>query len=808
MKNFKINLLALSILLVATACTQRSDLSPTGRIVKPANTDWVFYYYPVRDRNIKAEIPPFAKPEFDVSAWKRVALPHTWSTYETTGELHPYIKSPGPADNPYWWNGIGVYRKVFKVDGKHKGRKFFAEFDGVQKVCRVYINEKYIGQHFGGYGGFYFDLSDYILYDGAENILCVEVSNVQDDPFKVPPTDAGNWNPYSGMTRSARFVITDPVFIPYQGSYKHEGGTFITSENVTEKSADVRVRTWVKNENKDRKTVQAKLVTVIRDAQNKEMMRMEESRNIHFMEIAAFDTRKTLNAPKLWSPDTPALYTAESQVWVDGKQVDVFNSRFGIRDFTWNYDEHRLYVNGKQVMLRGFNRHTEFPWLGDAYPAFINRMDMENMRYNLNCNFVRHAHYLSSDDVYDVCDEIGLITCGDQPNVKDKDFSLEVQEMMVREMVRRHRNHPSMLLWNMGDETNRSADSRWAFEEDQTRYISCRHCPYKAGTGNADIPGKYISLTNNEFGLAKLLRCTVRGWYDDDDNPNRPDNQQWAGNESFHHDVVRNPKYYDKGENRVDMPNVVIWLFVDHGCDREYKNSPLLHYNPKGWVDSYRVPKYVYYLFQANYAEKPMIFVHPHFWRSPYIGTNKKFTVNSNCEEVELFVGNKSYGRQKPNKEGQFVVDFDDVPVSDATSRTVGYRSGNAVAEHQLPMTGKPDALTLKSSHDQIEAQLNAVAIVTADIVDAKKNHIYGARNTLKWEVKGPAKLVGPGIYESDFSKSESLAGTLYIDVPVSNVIRSTGEPGDIVVMVSADGIKKAEVVIKAVTVRGQDDDF
>jgi hypothetical protein len=201
-------------------------------------------------------------------------------------------------------------------------------------------------------------------------------------------------------------------------------------------------------------------------------------------------------------------------------------------------------------------------------------------------------------------------------------------------------------------------------------------------------------------------------------------------------------------------------------------------------------------MWQANYAEKPMVFVHPQFWRKQYIGTKHKFTVDSNCEEVELFIKGKSFGRLKPTIENQHVVDFDHIPVSNSTLLVFGYDKGRKVMESTLQMAGEPYAITLKSSHSNIVAKQNSVAIIIADITDTKGNHIYGARNTLKWQVEGPATLVGPAEYVSDFKQKEQLTGTLYIDTPVSNVIRSTGETGIIKVKVSAEGLKSGELSI------------
>ena len=362
--------------------------------------------------------------------------------------------------------------------------------------------------------------------------------------------------------------------------------------------------------------------------------------------------------------------------------------------------------------------------------------------------------------------------------------------MQTVEMVRRLRNSPSVLLFDMGDETDRAADSRWAYMESPGHFITCRHCE---GSG-----GRFVDITPKELRMSKMLRCAVRGWYGDDEKPLRPDNQQWASNDEFRHLIALRGKKPGSDEDRIDQPNLMVWLYEDHGCDREYRNAPMLHYNPKGWVDSYRVPKYAYYLWQANYAEKPMVFVMPHYWRRQYIGQRRPLVVDSNCEEVELFVGGKSCGVLRPSAENRPSVTFGDVGVRNAPLRVVGRNGGVQAAETVVPMAGPAERLTLRASHATVDAAPDGVFIVTADIADKAGNHVYGARNTVRWEVEGPATLVGPAEYVSQFGDEAARTGSLYIDMPVSNVVRPTGEPGEIRVRVSADGLASAETVVRA----------
>jgi hypothetical protein len=219
--------------------------------------------------------------------------------------------------------------------------------------------------------------------------------------------------------------------------------------------------------------------------------------------------------------------------------------------------------------------------------------------------------------------------------------------------------------------------------------------------------------------------------------------------------------------------------------------------DPEGYVDVYRVPKYAYYLWQANYYKKLMVFIQPHYWRSQYTGQKKDIVVTSNCYKVELKVNGVSLGFQFPNAANFHSVTFKDVTVEEGTLAAIATYNGQLVST-QVVMAGAPAKITLEGSHKKITADRGSLAILTADIVDSKGNHVYGATNTIKWTLTGPATLVGPSGYESDISKQNEMEGVWYMDMPVSNIIRSTGKPDKIKITVSASGLASGSFDIEA----------
>ena len=595
---------------------------------------------------------------------------------------------------------------------------------------------------------------------------------------------AGNFNVYGGITRDVRLVIKDRLHFPYQGSADYEGGTFITTPKVSADSAQVRVRTWVRN---DQSTTRiATLVTIIADADGKPVAKLGNEDAIPPGGVHEFDVSVRVNHPHLWSPDTPYVYRVHSEI-LDGKSTtDAMDSPLGIRWFSWNKEEHRLYLNGKHVRLIGTNRHEEYPWLGSAVPKWMHQSDLEDIRFNLGDNFQRTVHYPNDPHVYDLSDRLGIITVEEVPNIKDIAFGRDIQLQNVREMIRRDRNHPCIFFWSMGNETDQPADSKWGHDEDTSRIIHLR----RGANG-----GDYVQTNNDDLGFENLLRCTVRGWHDGDrdfsDN-GHPKNSQVTGTEEWQHDMNRDEIAKRAGDN------IVTWLYADHGCDRKYLFSPLLYVNPKGWVDPYRNPKYMYYLWEANFSPKPVIFVEPHLWREKYVGQKKDITVDSNCDSVTLKVNGRAVGTLKPTAENAHSVTFRAVPVERSALSADGVRNGKPVHD-EVKMAGAPTRILLTASAASIPAGRNGIATVSANIVDANGVHVIGANPDLHWKVEGPATLLAPAVYRTDTLKNGAYEGEWYIDTPVGSVLRSGASPGTITVTVEAQGLAAGRLTIQSV---------
>ena len=594
--------------------------------------------------------------------------------------MHPFIARPSERMSSYWWYGWGVYRKTFSLDARSvAGRRVFVEFDGVMKYCRVWLNGREIGDHKGGYASFSFDLTPQ-LRRGHQRAGRGRDAR-RDDEFRTPPMTAGNFNVYGGIYRDVRLVMKSPVHIPFQGSFQHEGGTFVTTPEVSAEWARVRVRTWVKNDDGQPRAVT--LRTTLLDPAGQPLAQEEVVAELAAGALHEFDqARFAVCRPKLWSIETPVLYRVESEVREGGAVVDRYASPLGFRWFEWNKAENRGYLNGKLLHIHGTNRHQEFPWLGDAIPKWMHVRDLADIRFGQGHNFLRTAHYTQDSLVYDLTDRYGILVCEEVPNIKEIQFSKEVQRQQVIEMIRRDRNHPSIVMWSMGNETTHPADSASAHAEDDTRILHLRH-------GNLKAAGPFITHTHESMDMENLLRCTVRGWTHRDVAKFEPANGQQTGTEAWQHTQALIEGGSQRG--RIDMPNGMMWMYADHGADRQkYLNCPLQNINPKGWTDLYRIPKYMYWLWQANYTSEPMVFVQPHYWQSRYVGQKLRFG-----HRFQLRPRRTAGQRPQPRHAGAdartfWTVTFKDVPIERGELRVVGTRDARTVTRRVVMAGSRP----------------------------------------------------------------------------------------------------------------------
>ncbi|MFC0537756.1 glycoside hydrolase family 2 TIM barrel-domain containing protein [Pelagicoccus mobilis] len=422
-----------------------ASASESPRVTADFNFDWKFHL---------GDLPEAAKSGFDANAWKDVRLPHDWSI-----EL-PYSEDLAGA-TAFLPGGIGWYRKRFEVSAGDEGKKIWIEFDGVYTNSQVWLNGVLLGSHPNGYTPFKYDLSEHLNY-GGENVIAVRVD-------RSAYIDC-RWYPGSGIYRNVKLVTTSPVHIP-------QWGVFVSTPHVSGDRATVQIQTDLTNGSPEFEalTVETELVF---DSQVHGVART----SFRLRQGEHYQLRQNieLKNPQLWDVDTPVMYDAVSRVYAGGELVDMVVTPFGARSFRFDKDT-GFYLNGRNRLLKGVCLHHDGGLVGAAVPKGVWRRRLEKLK-EAGVNAIRTAHNPTSAEFLDLCDEMGFLVQDEAfdewNNPKDKrhnynqqeaspltkgytEFFSEWSERDLKAMVLRDRNHPSIIMWSIGNEIE------WTYQEYQ-----------------------------------------------------------------------------------------------------------------------------------------------------------------------------------------------------------------------------------------------------------------------------------------------------------------------------------------------------
>lgn len=538
-------------------------------------------------------------PLFNDSMWTDINLPHSFSI--------PYFMDTKV------YSGYGWYRKTIEVPAAWMSKNITLEFEAAFIETEVYVNGNYVGKHIGGYTGFYFEISSY-LKEG-KNTIAIRVNNLW-KPDVAPRT--GDHQFSGGIYRDVYLNITDPLHVEVYG-------TCVRTPQVSETSATCEVFTEIANRyEKDKKV---KIKTEIRSPQGKVVAKSQSSAFIKSMDIATIKhSFPSIKSPELWSPEQPRLYKAITSITMDGKEIDAYETTFGIRSFEWTADK-GFFLNGKHYYLRGANVHQDQAGWGDAVTNKAMRRDVQMMK-DAGFNCIRGSHYPHDPAFVQACDEIGMIFfsenafwamgggSGDSfsyslppssgyptnPAYQDN-FDLNVLTQL-KEMITIHRNHASVAAWSLCNEpffTDASTDVRMkrllnlctdsARIWDPTREVAIGGCQRKGidrlgkgaiafynGGGEAFYKPGVPNLVS-EYGSTVSERPGrfIPGWANIAEKVFEGGGDPW------------NPPAWRSGH--------IIWCGFDHGTIGGRRLATM------GLVDYFRLPKRSYYWYLEAYQK-------------------------------------------------------------------------------------------------------------------------------------------------------------------------------------------------------------
>ena len=688
------------------------------RVINNFDKNWTF---------IQEDVSDASKPEFNDSKWRKLDVPHDWSIEGAYDKANPTARGGG-----YLPSGIGWYRKSFSLDETIAKKKITIEFDGVMANSDVYINGFHLGKRPYGYISFTYDLTKHLNFGkGKTNVIAVRADNT------VQP--ASRYYTGAGIYRHVRLVATDQVHI-------ENWGVYITTDDATAAKSTVKVQTDVINETA--KPTQVSIETIVLDPDGKIVKSAQAKQSVAAGKSFQFKQDIVVANPKLWNLETPSLYKTLTKVSVAGKVIDDQLNTFGIRAFKFEAAT-GFWLNGKNFKLKGVCLHHDGGAVGAAVPLAIWESRLKQLK-EVGVNAIRTAHNPVAPEFLDLCDQMGFVvmdetfdTWNSAKNNGEKGYNrffTEWWERDTRDMVMRDRNHPSIVIYSVGNEIHDDLNSPAGFKKytDQQNLIH-QLDPSRPVTMALFRPANSKVYTN---GFAEIMDVVGQNYRENELvalHKQKP-NLKVIGTENTHVLV----QYLALRDNPF-MAGQFLWTGFDYLGEADWPEVT----NNQGLFDRAGNWKNQSLQRQSWWAEKPIVHIVRRednagagAWINNWTPTDfdtyddSKVAVYSNCNEVELFLNDKSLGsKTKPVDDSPRLWD---VTFEKGTLKAVGKNNGKVVVTEELKTAGKPAKIVLSVDKTQIKNIWDDVAFVTAKIYDAEGNLCPNADELIKFDISGP----------------------------------------------------------------------
>lgn len=762
---------------------------------------------------------------FDDAEWQKVSVPHDWAIYgpfdkeidkqnvaiTQNGEKIPTEKTGRTGSLPHI--GTAWYRNEFSLSTIETSKKIMLLFEGAMSEPEVFINGKKVGEWKYGYSYFYFDISENIKE--GKNTIAVKLTNKE---------FASRWYPGAGLYRNVRLIIKNQESIA-------QWGTFITTPFVTDSLAKINIKTRI---NSDKGFVK----TTIFDAEGKALI-SQESGTVFGNE---FEQNIPLENPTLWSPETPYLYTAKTEYFINNKLSDEITTRFGVRKIEFTREK-GFVLNGEITKFKGVCLHHDLGPLGTAINKAALKRQMIILK-DMGVNAIRSSHNMPSFEQLELADEMGFLFLAEsfdewkKPKVENgyNRFFDEYAEKDIVNLVRATRNHPSIVMWSSGNEvpdqwgTEGVKRAKWLQDifhrEDPTRPVTVGMDQVKAvmesGFGAImDIPGLNYRVHLYEeayekfpqgFILGSETASTVssRGIYKfpvEKGSMKQYDDFQSSSYDLEYCSWSNLPE--DDFMLQDDKPWVIgefVWTGFDYlGEPTPYDEKWPSRSSYFGMIDLAGIPKDRYYLYRSRWNTKAeTLQILPHWNWEGREGEKTPVFVYTNYESAELFVNGKSQGIQKKIKNGtpqeRYRLQWNDVIYEPGSLKVVAFdKNGKAIAEKEVKTAGKPHKIILETDRKTIKSNGEDLSFVTVSVVDKNGIPCPTATNQLQFEVTGKGTF--RAACNGDATSLELFhmpTMKLFIGKLVV-LVKSTKEAGKIELKVSGKGLKKGIIELEAV---------
>ena len=733
--------------------------------------------------------------------WKNVDLPHDFRV-----EIGVQDTAANWAQG-YIPDGIAYYRKAFKIPKSTLGKRVVLEFDGVMRNASFWYNGCFIGDHYSGYTGFQFDVTELTKYgdDEGDNVILVRCDTTNGSE--------GWWYEGGGIYRHTWLTI-------YENVHVDRWGVFVKPA-VTGKDAVLDIETTVCNETFEKKNY--RVCTTVLDPSGQEIGQAECA---GALPVYGKDTQKsslTVKDAQLWDCENPYMYKAITEVFEDDRLVDNYETAFGIRSI--EYTREGLILNGKQTPLYGTCFHQDFVGVGAGIPDAIQNYKIKKIR-EVGFNAFRSSHNPATLELLDACDHYGVLVINENRIIEATRHRMEDLE----ELIRSSRNHPCVFAWSMSNEeifagsyqALRILDKMIPFAkslDDSRLFLSAEaflsgEMAARYGLVIYDIFGMNYAesaLNNNQiknlsenYPDMKFLSTESASWYTTrgiyEDNKERGHCSSYGtryvmmGGEGGPNagGTARPWQTWNFYKENPRTGGFFIWT----GFDYRGEPTPLKQYqvcSNFGIMDTCGFPKDDCFYYEARMKDTPLIHIMPH-WTWEKEGEIKTIRLYTNCEEAELFLNGESLGRKALEEDW---IQFE-VPYHPGELKAVGYKNGEIIAEDIQRTAGKPAAIRMEADRSSIQGDGMDVSCVKVSVVDENGIFVPNAENNITFEVTGAGHLLGlgngdPGCRENDKAASRHAFSGL-----VLALIQSNEDSGEIKVKASSEGLETCQLILKA----------
>ena len=758
-------------------------------------------------------------PAYNDSRWRSLSLPHDWSI--ESDFIKDALATNQGGSLP---GGIGWYRKTFTLSSSSTNKNISIEFDGVYKNSEVWINGQHLGKRPYGYVAFSYDLTDHILPPPQKNTIVVKVDNNQQPDSR--------WYSGSGIYRNVKLISTN--------KFRFEEKTlFVTTPFASKDSALIRVNGFFKVPGLHHGTLNLKISVLSgNEIVNPGLLTID-----NVIQSSDFSSTFTIKRPILWSVDNPYLYKLKVELLnVAGKQFDVVSMNFGIRSFDFN-SEKGFSLNGKALKLKGVCMHHDLGALGAAFNITAAKRQLRILK-EMGCNAIRFSHNPPASEYLDLCDQMGFLVIDEAFDMWQKrknkfDYHLHFKEWYKKDieaMVLRDRNHPSVIMWSIGNEIREQFDSTGTTITKDLVSIVKKLDPTRPVTSavTETFPEKnFITRANaldvigfnyKDYDYAELAKrfpgqkfiasetasaLETRGVYEFPGDsiriwpPNSKVQDTFSANKDFTAAAYDNTHAYWGNtherswlavKNNPHIAGAFVWSGFDYlGEPMPYPKFPARS-SYYGIIDLAGFPKDVYYMYQSEWSAKPVLHIFPHWnWKPGQLVD--VWAYYNNADEVELFLNGRSLGTRKKSDTTLHIIWR--VPFEIGTLKAVSKKSGKIVLTKEIKTAGKPARIELIADKTNLKAGGNDLSFITVRILDKNGNLVPHADNLVEFSISGNGKIAGTDNgYQADTISLKSKKRKCWKGMALA-IIQSTEKKGNITLTATSGGLPPATIILR-----------